>query len=161
MTRLSLALFALLAPACSKDDDPDGGSSSGSSTEPTTGGSSTGEPIGWDHCFVDLQCGNDAAASCVHPDGCDMPGKCAFEEPQGECPDDPAPLIPLPSGAPCESNAVCSEFGKECFFWDGKCGMGFKGVCVTVRECGDLVPAEITSRCPDKPGDGGCDSPMY
>lgn len=167
MNALRSALLALtLAAACGGDDSSDDSTSGSSTGEPTTGGS-TGEVIGWGGvCYVDLQCGDAGIAHCAHPDGCDMPGECADDPPKGECPNDPAPLIPMPqsgdgTGTICSSDELCMMSGKECFFYDGKCGEGFKGVCLTVAECAETIPPEITGQCPMTGFSGECVSPMY
>lgn len=157
--RLYFLTLLLVAPACSDDSDPNGSTSSSSTGAPTSTGSSTGEYIGWGGvCYVDLDCGNGGGASCAHPDGCDVPGECAVTQPEGECPNDPAPLIPVPEGLTCDDDAICLDSMTVCFFWDGRCGEGFSGVCRAPDRCAELIPPEITARCP---GDGECASPMY
>jgi len=164
--RLYFLALLLAAPACSDDSDPNDSTSSSTSGAPTTGGSSTGEIIGWGGvCYVDLQCGDGGTSSCVHPDGCDKPGECSNDDPQGECPDDPAPKIPMPHSADgtatlCKSDATCMIAGEKfCFFYDGKCGEGFRGICLTKQECIDAVPSDLTESCPGLGFE--CDSPMY
>lgn len=167
MTRTA-CLLLILATGCGDDRGPDDvpADTTGADETATGEGDETAE-LPEANCVVDLDCG-DFHSACSYPHGCDGPGRCVLEEPLGECPFNPAPLLQRPDGLACSPTFACDP-GLVCFYWDGRCGAGFRGACVRPNDACELVPPELKAadrwcREPTVPPGGGfasCESPAY